>query len=93
VLASAAEGEGQQGAVLARGSFLSFSMAVAVARQLCRSVRGAFLAALLSAAIGILLTTVFSVTEARAAAGAMQMLAYHALWLLPTALMTGRIRA
>lgn len=91
-LANAAEGEGEQGAYLARDSFLSFSVAVAVARQLRRSVTAAFWLSVLAAVIGFLLLTVMAVVDARAAADALTLLVYHLIWLVPAWLLTRRIR-
>lgn len=91
-LAIAAEGEGEQGAYLSRDSFLSFSVAVAVGRQLRRSVSMTFALAVLAAVTGFLLMTVMSVMNARAAADALTVLCYHLIWLIPTGLLTRRIR-
>lgn len=91
-LATAAEGEGEQGAYLSRDSFLSFSVAVAVGRQLRRSVSLAFALAALGAVIGFLLLTVMAVVNARAAADAVTLLIYHMIWLVPLGLLTRRIR-
>jgi len=92
ILATAAEGEGEQGAYLSRDSFLSFSVAVAVGRQLRRSVSLAFALAALAAVIGFLLLTVMAVVNAREAADAVTLLVYHMIWLVPVGLLTRRIR-
>ncbi len=91
-LATAAEGEGEQGAYLSRDSFLSFSVAVAVGRQLRLSVSLAFALSVLASVIGFLLLTVMAVVEARAAADSLTLLAYHLIWLVPVGLLTRRIR-
>ena len=91
-LLSAAEGVGKQGACLARDSFLSFSVAVATARQMTKSVRTAYVLSIVAAVLGFLLLTVLTVGNFRDAAGVMQILFYHCIWLLPVGLLTGRIR-
>lgn len=91
-LVDAAEGESLSGAYLARDSFLSFSVAVAVGRQLKRSVLWATVLSILAAALGFFLMMLMTVVDARAAVGILRLAVYHVLWLIPIAMLTSRIR-
>jgi len=92
ILVDAAEGESLTGAYLARDSFLSFSVAVAVGRQVKRSVLFATALSVLAAALGFFLMTLMTIMDARDAVGILRLAVYHVLWLIPTALLTSRIR-
>ena len=67
-------------------------LAVATARQMTKSVRAAYVLSIVAAVLGFFLLTVLAVGNFREAAGVMQILFYHCIWLLPVGLLTGRIR-
>ena len=82
---------GRQGAFLARSAFLPFAMAVSLARQLRRTVPTAAAVSLLGAVVGLLLMSLMGLIGAYDTVSAVNLLLYHALWLLPVGLMTGMI--
>lgn len=88
---AAVDGEGQQGAVLARGGFLSFAMAVCTARQLRRSVKSGAGIALAGAIVGFFLMCLLTLIGAYDTAGALNLMIYHAIWLIPTGLVSGMV--
>ena len=91
-LVEARQAEHRQGAYLARDSFLSFSVAVAVGRQLRKSVRGAVTVSVLAACLGFLLMLLLTLTGAQEAIGVLRLAVFQVLWLLPVGLLTGHIR-
>ena len=82
---------GEQGAFLARSAFLPFALAVSCARQLRRTVPRAAAVSLLGAVVGFFLMSYMALIGAYDTANAMNLLVYHAIWLLPVGLMTGII--
>ena len=82
---------GEQGAFLARGSFLSFAAAVRVGRQLRRSVPSGTAVALAGAILGLFLMALLVLIGAYEVAGAMNFLLYHAIWLVPCGLISGMV--
>lgn len=84
-------GKGEQGAFLARGSFFSFATAVCAGRQLRRSVSAAVTVALVGAVTGFVLMSLLTLIGAVNAAGALNLMLYQAIWLIPTALITGLV--
>lgn len=89
---AAADAEGEQGAVLARSGFLAFAVTVCTAGQLRRSVRTATAIAVTGAVIGLLLMSLLTLVGAYDALGPLNLMLYHAIWLLPTGLVSGLIR-
>lgn len=89
-LSSEAAGEnGRQGALMARGSFVSFAAAVTGGRQLRRTVHGAVVLSLLAGFLGMALLCVLTYLDAPASASALNLLLYQLLWQLPTLMITG----
>lgn len=88
---AAADGVGEQGAVLARGGFLSFAMAVCSGRQLRRGVRAAAAITAMGAVIGFFLMCLLTLIGAYDTVGALNLLLYHAIWLIPTGLVSGMV--
>jgi len=82
---------GTQGALMARGSFASFSSAVIGGRLLRRAVHSAVGVCLLSGIIGTLLLCVLTYLGATNSASAMNLVIYQLLWLVPLMLITGLI--
>lgn len=91
-LAEGGEGPGQQGALLGRDSFLAFCASVCTARQMRRSVLRAAVVTVFAALLGCFLMTVFVLGGAGESVNVLRLVLYHALWLLPIGLITGRIR-
>ncbi len=91
-LAKVPENAGSQGAFLARDSFLSFAVAVAVGRQCRSSAMTAAILSVVAAALGFFLMTILVLTSSYAAIGVLRLLVYHLLWLIPTAILTAHIR-
>ena len=81
--------QGRQGALMARGSFVSFAAAVTGGRQLRRTVHGAVVLSLLAGFLGMALLCVLTYLDAPASASAMNLLLYQLLWQIPTLMMTG----
>ena len=82
------EAGGEEGALLARGSFLSFSLAIAGARHLRRRTVLATAVAAGGAILGLLVMTLLVLLGAESSVTAMNLLLYHCLWLLPSGLLT-----
>ena len=82
---------GQQGALMAKGSFLSFSAAVTGGRLLRRAVHSAVLVSLLCGILGTVLLCILTYLGAVEAASAVNLLLYQMLWLVPTLLITGLV--
>ena len=88
--ANAGDG-GKQGALMAKGSFLSFATAVSSGRLLRRAVHSAVLVALLSGILGTALLCVLTYLGSVTAASAINLLLYQLLWLIPSLLITGLV--
>lgn len=82
---------GKQGALMAKGSFLSFSAAVTGSRQLRKTVHAAVAITLLGGIMGIFLMAVLTYLGAMEALSAVNLLLYQLLWLLPALLITGSV--
>lgn len=82
---------GQQGALMSKGSFTAFAAAVTGGRQLRKTVHKAVLVSLLAGAIGMGLLFLLTYLGADSAASAMNLLLYQLLWLLPGLLTTGLV--
>ena len=83
--------DGRQGALMTKGSFISFAAAVTGGRQLRRTVHLAVFVALLSGWIGMILLFVLTYLDAVTAASAMNLLLYQLLWMVPAILITGMV--
>lgn len=83
--------EGQTGGLLSRNGFLPFVMTVRAARQLRSSVPAATAAALLGAVVGFFLMSLLALIGAFDTASALNLLAYHSIWLIPAAMITGSV--
>jgi len=83
--------DGKQGALMAKGSFLSFASAVGGGRLLRRAVHSAVLVALLGSILGMALMAVLTYLGAVQAASAVNLLLYQLLWLIPELLITGLV--
>lgn len=79
---------GKQGALMAKGSFLSFASAVTGGRLLRRAVHSAVLVSLLSGILGMGLLCVLTYLGAEQSASAANLLLYQLLWMVPTLLIT-----
>ena len=86
-----AGGRGKQGALMAKGSFLSFSSAVTGGRLLRRAVHSAVLVSLISGFLGMVLLCILTYLGSVEAASAMNLLLYQLLWQVPTLLITGLV--
>ena len=82
---------GQQGALMAKGSFLSFASAVAGGRILRRTVHAAVGVSLLSGILGMVLLCLLTYLGSTIAASAVNLLIYQLLWQIPVLLITGLI--
>jgi hypothetical protein len=92
VLAKVPETEGRQGALLARDSFLSFAVAIAVARQCKSSSLSAAILSVVAAALGFFLMAILLLTGSNAAIGVLRPLIFHILWLIPAGILTAHLR-
>lgn len=92
VLAKAPETEGRQGALLARDSFLSFAVAIAVARQCKGSSLSAAVLSVVAATLGFFLMAILLLTGSNAAIGVLRPLIFHILWLVPAGILTAHLR-
>lgn len=89
-LSSQEAGEnGRQGALMARGSFVSFAAAVTGGRQLRRTVHGALVLSVLAGFLGMALMCILTYLDATASASALNLLLYQLLWQVPTLMVTG----
>ncbi|MBQ7255103.1 MAG: hypothetical protein IJS31_02505 [Oscillospiraceae bacterium] len=86
--AAAIAEDAKPGAIVWRKGFYPFAIAVAGARKLRRAARITSALSLLGAIIGLLLMTLMTLTNAHSAASVWNLLLYHALWLIPTMLLT-----
>ncbi|MBP3314094.1 MAG: hypothetical protein J6K84_05530 [Oscillospiraceae bacterium] len=91
-MAKVPETDGKQGAFLARDSFLSFAVAIAVGRQCKSSAMTTAILSVVAATLGFFLMAVLLLTGAHAAIGVLRLVVYHLLWLIPTAILTAHIR-
>ncbi len=91
-LAKVPENAGRQGAFLARDSFLSFAVAVAVGRQCKSSSMAAAILSVVAAVLGFFLMAVLVLTGANAAIGVLRPLVFHILWLIPAGILTAHLR-
>ena len=87
----AAGTKGKQGALMAKGSFLSYAAAVTGGRLLRRSVHSAVAVCLTGGVMGMVLMAVLTYLGATAAASAINLLLYQLLWLIPSLLITGLV--
>ncbi len=92
ILAKVPTQAGRQGAFLARDSFLSFAVAVAVGRQCKSSSMAAAILSVVAAALGFFLMAILVLTGSLAAIGILRLLVFHLLWLIPAAILTAHIR-
>lgn len=84
----AASAHGRQGALMARGSFVSFAAAVTGGRQLRRTVHTAVALSLLAGLLGTALLCILTYLDATASASAMNLLFYQILWQIPMLMVT-----
>lgn len=80
---------GKQGALMSKGSFLSYASAVAGGRLLRRAVHSAVAVSLIGGILGMALMSVLTYLGAVEAASAANLLLYQLLWLFPGLLITG----
>ena len=80
---------GKQGALMSKGSFLSYAAAVTGGRLLRRAVHSAVAVALIGGTLGMALMAVLTFLGAADAASAANLLLYQLLWLIPSLLITG----
>lgn len=83
--------DGKQGALMAKGSFLSFASAVSGGRLLRRAVHASVAVSLLGGILGTGLVCLLTYLGSVEAASAVNLLVYQLLWLLPNLLITGLI--
>ena len=83
--------KGRQGALMAKGSFLSYAAAVAGGRLLRRTVHSAVAVTLTGSILGLALMAVLTYLGAVQAASALNLLLYQLLWLIPCLLITGLV--
>lgn len=87
-LLTAAEGPGEQGALLARDSFLGFSLAIAGARYLRRRAKITVGLSIFAAGLGLLLAGLLVLLGSAGSVSPLSLLLFHCIWLIPSGLLT-----
>ena len=83
--------KGKQGALMAKGSFLSYASVVTGGRLLRRAVHSAVAVSLTGGILGMALMAILTYLGAVEAASATNLLLYQLLWLIPGMLITGLV--
>ena len=83
--------DGIQGALMAKGSFLSFGSAVSCGRLLRKTVHSGVALAVFCGILGMGLMGVLTYLGSVLALSAVNLLLYHLIWLVPTLLVTGLV--
>ena len=83
--------DGQQGALMAKESFLSFAAAAAGGRLLRRAVHGAVTLSVFSGILGLALMGVLTYLGSVMALSSLNLALFHLIWAVPTLLVTGLV--